>query len=315
LATTAPTLGSWCRPAFAAQINSPAKDTWVSVSSLDGLGKVATSIDNGDTWTVTNVTAFNSSSGDIIYANGKFVVVRSTDVCVSNDAVTWTAVTLPNSPSGLRRAAYGNKTFVVMSLYGAVYTSPDALTWTRTRSNDSQDEWLAVAFGGDGFVTVGNKKVAGVTTGAGTLTSLNTTSWFSNPTVIASSGVIPLYYGITYGNSRFVAVGTSGQIATAISPFVSVYASGIYSDPDEIGQQYIMLVKSDAVGFFASGLSSRTVSLNGNLVNGCSGQQSGLHLPRTKRQTIVLDWRLEHYLCGSAEYNFTAFCRFREYSK
>lgn len=266
LATTAPTLGSWCRPAFAAQINSPAKDTWVSVSSLDGLGKVATSIDNGDTWTVTNVTAFNSSSGDIIYANGKFVVVRSTDVCVSNDAVTWTPVTLPNSPNGLRRVAYGNKTFVVISLYGAVYTSPDALTWTRARPNDSNDDWLAVAFGGDGFVTTGNKKVAGVATGAGTLTSLNTTSWFSNPTVIASSGSIPLYYGITYGNSRFVAVGTSGQIATAISPFVSVYASGVYSDPDEIGQQYIMLVKSDAVGFFASGLSSRTVSLNGNLV-------------------------------------------------
>jgi len=267
LATTAPTLGSWCRPAFAAQINSPAKDTWVSVSSLDGLGKVATSIDNGDTWTVTNVTAFNSSSGDIIYANGKFVVVRSTDVCVSNDAVTWTPVTLPNSPNGLRRVAYGNKTFVVISLYGAVYTSPDALTWTRARPNDSNDDWLAVAFGGDGFVTVGNKKnLSGVATGAGTLTSLNTTSWFSNPTVIASSGSIPLYYGITYGNSRFVAVGTSGQIATAISPFVSVYASGVYSDPDEIGQQYIMLVKSDAVGFFASGLSSRTVSLNGNLV-------------------------------------------------
>lgn len=269
LATTAPTLGGWSRPAFAAQIGSPAKDTWVSVSSLDGLGKVATSIDDGDTWTVTSVAVFNSSTRDIIYANGKFLVVRDSNVYVSNDAVTWTAVTLPNSPSGLRRAAYGNKTFVVISLYGAVYTSPDALTWIRVRSNDSPNpnEWLAVAFGGDGFVAVGNKKsLSSVTIGAGTLTSLNTTSWFSNPTVIASSGSIPLYYGVTYGNSRFVAVGTSGQIATAISPFVSVYASGVYSDPDEIGQQYIMLVKSDAVGFFASGLSSRTVSLNGNLV-------------------------------------------------
>jgi hypothetical protein len=266
LATTAPTLGGWSRPAFA-RIGS--NDTWVSVSSLDGLGKTATSIDDGNTWTVTSVAAFNSSTRDIIYANGKFLVVRDSNVYVSNDAVTWTAVTLPNSPSGLRRAAYGNKTFVVISLYGAVYTSPDALTWIRVRSNDSPNpnEWLAVAFGGDGFVAVGNKKsLSSVTIGAGTLTSLNTTSWFSNPTVIASSGSIPLYYGVTYGNSRFVAVGTSGQIATAISPFVSVYASGIYSDPDEIGQQYIMLVKSDAVGFFASGLSSRTVSLNGNLV-------------------------------------------------
>lgn len=275
VAATGPTRGGWRRPAFARLFSiSGSTDTWVSVNSLDGNGQVAISTDNGLNWTVTSQSIFNSTTTDLLYANGKFVACRLTSIYTSTDAVTWTAATIssPYSFTALKSLAYGNNTFVALGLYGAVYTSNDALTWTQVRANDLSNEWNYITFGGDGFVAIG-ELISG--SGAGTLSSLNGVSWYKNNSSIATSAPNPVYFGIGYGNGTFVAVGstaagggsyTGSQIAKAISPFTSIYASGIYSDPEEIGTQYIMLVKSDAVGFFANGLSSRTVSLGGNLV-------------------------------------------------
>jgi hypothetical protein len=46
----------------------------------------------------------------------------------------------------------------------------------------------------------------------------------------------------------------------------SVYASTVYTDPNQPGDQWIALVGSDSVGFYASGRSTRRVSFNGAYV-------------------------------------------------
>jgi hypothetical protein len=74
---------------------------------------------------------------------------------------------------------------------------------------------------------------------------------------------IPNYdwQGSTYANGLFVAVGLSGATMYSDSSGSGVYASAIYSDPNNIGQTWIMIVGYDSVGFYANGFTGKSISL------------------------------------------------------
>lgn len=58
--------------------------------------------------------------------------------------------------------------------------------------------------------------------------------------------------------------------ALAASPFGTVYASGIYSDPTDPGSQWMILVGAASVGFYAFGRQSRIVAISGYTVSAMS---------------------------------------------
>jgi hypothetical protein len=74
---------------------------------------------------------------------------------------------------------------------------------------------------------------------------------------------IPNYswQGSTYANGLYVAVGLSGATMYSDSSGSGVYASAIYSDPNNIGQTWIMIVGNESVGFYANGFTGKSISL------------------------------------------------------
>lgn len=76
------------------------------------------------------------------------------------------------------------------------------------------------------------------------------------------------WYGVAYGNGTFAAVPFIGDGATLMTksyyttPNTTgvVLGSAMYSDPNDAGSQWVMLVGSDRVGFYAFGRTSRSVS-------------------------------------------------------
>ena len=122
------------------------------------------------------------------------------------------------------------------------------MTWTQQRSADG-DTWRTITFGNGRFVAF-----ADTSGGDNVIYSLNGTEWIR-------LNDIPNYawQGSTYGDGLFVAVGSSG--ATMNSASLGVYASAVYSDPNSIGQTWIMIVGYDSVGFYANGYTGKSISL------------------------------------------------------
>ena len=218
---------------------------------------VYSSTDDAVTWTKTFLIQQTGPNGNICYGNGKFVATVTFLIYVfySADAVSWSYTQLPDpDPVGLDATdiVYGNGKFALFNFNGSIYTSLNGINWTRTRSPDGPgytSPWYVMIASNEGFVAAGSA-------GWGTLYSINGTDW--TKLVNLSSG---LYYGGTYGNGLYVFVGASGAIAYSRTPIVSVFASAIYSDPNAIGSQWIMMVGGSSVGFYQFGESSRTVSL------------------------------------------------------
>ena len=139
---------------------------------------------------------------------------------------------------------------------GTVYTSSDGISWSKKRESDGET-WRTLTYGNGMFVAFAD--TAG---GDGAMYSINGTGW------IKLTG-IPNYawYGSTYGNDLFVAVGSSGASMSASNVSQAVFASGLFSDPNNSNSIWMMLLSYNKVGFYAYGHSSRTVSLGGYTVN------------------------------------------------
>jgi hypothetical protein len=260
---------------------------------------------NGISWTLRTASALNTWRS-VAYGGGLFAAVAqdgaTSQIMTSPDGATWTSRTTPASTSGFTWSGitYGNSLFVAVNQQGAttktVMTSVDGVTWVAVDA--VQNTYFGVAFGNGRFVAAG-------TVGAQGMTSEDGATWTSRTTITGSH----TWRAIAYGNGLFVAVNSDGTAATAImsSPdgitwtvaeapttqdwrgiiygagtFVatpngggatvmtksftttpnvtgSVLASGVYSDPDDPGSQWIMLVGTDRVGFFASERTSRYV--------------------------------------------------------
>lgn len=211
---------------------------------------------DGITW-VSSPSLATADWVSVIYGNGLFVAVGTNVVATSNDGITWTSRT---APSGTwNGVAYGEGMFVAVGGTGTdrAMSSPDGVTWTaRTATGDNY--WRSVTFGYDRFVAVSQ-----IGTGDLVMVSYNGIDWLSRSAV---SG--PIWINVTYGAGIFVAVGANyagDQIMTSYA--VTVWASGVYSDPTDAGSQWIMLVGNTSVGFYANGRAPHTISLGSYTVS------------------------------------------------
>ncbi|NCU72579.1 MAG: hypothetical protein EBY66_06165, partial [Candidatus Fonsibacter lacus] len=222
---------------------------WVAVGPA---GAYSISTDNGVTWTTTTgVTVLTLATG-VSFGNGMFTAVTANnDIVYSPNGTTWTAATVSGTHGAFQDVAFGNQIFVTIDANGRIYTSPDAITWTKRRDSDT-DTWSTITYGNGMFVAVAN---AGGSDGA--LYSIDGIGWtrMSN---------VPNYAwnGSTFGDSKFVVVGDSGASMYSNSISQTIYASGLFSDPNQPSEVWTMLVGYNKVGFYASGRTGRSISFD-----------------------------------------------------
>ena len=235
---------------------------WVAVgpgtTANSGQGSVST--DNGVNWTSgsNQANVFFGFGPNLTYGNGTYLVVNAvTDVVTSTDGLTWTAVYA--GPSAYADVVYAQNKFVALTGVGGIYTSTDTTTWTQVRAPDSLLTWRSLSYGNGYFVALRD-----ATTGINILYSTDTATWTS------ATGPYQPWYDAAFGNGVFVAVSDTGYSMASESTSLTIYASGIYSDPNAVGEQWIMVVAYNRVIFFASGQSSRTVRLGSNSVSEAS---------------------------------------------
>jgi len=168
-------------------------------------GKMATSTDNGVTWTAVSDSKLGNTEYDSIYAivyeNNIFIAGgRNGKMATSSDGATWTAVsdsTFEND--AIYTIAYNNKMFVAGGSNGKIATSTDnGVTWTAVLDSKFDYENInAIVYGNNMFVAVGDHgKMA---------TSSDGTTW----TAVSNSkfGYDNSIYALVYGNNMFIAAG------------------------------------------------------------------------------------------------------------
>lgn len=226
---------------------------YVAVCFTSYANQVATSPD-GVTWTLRTASV-SALWYSITYGNGLFVAAGVNRIMTSPDGITWTTRTVP--AISYKSVTYGDRLYVAVGSGGVsnrIVTSPDGITWTqRTQVSGFPDVWDAVAFGGGFYVAV--NYTAG---GANAMRSPDGITW-KQVTSAASNN----WAAVTYGNGVFAAVsysGTGNRVMT-YRP-VSVFASGTYSDPNEAGSRWTVLVGVNSVSFYAFGKTTHTVAIN-----------------------------------------------------
>jgi hypothetical protein len=231
---------------------------FVAVAST-GAVRAMYSLD-GTTW-VSSASLASETWIAAAYGNGLFVAVGTNVVATTNDGITWTSRTCPTGVwTGV---TYGEDLFVAVGFSGATraMSSPDGVTWTERTAPGSYG-WRAVTFGYDRFVAVAS---SGLPATNAVMISYNGIDWLlrDSPTIIPT----PAWLAVTYGAGIFVAVSdiNPGSVMTAYA--VTVWASGVYSDPGDPGSQWIMLVGNTSVGFYVNGRVPHTVSLGGYTVS------------------------------------------------
>lgn len=214
-----------------------------------GLRYLATSTDNGVTWTPrTSNYAQDGVIKSVTYGAGKYVAVGNNGGTISSsDGVTWTNITGSNGGSGgdWGQIVFANGLFVcVGSRPGAdqIRTSADGVTWTaRSGPFTNADGAADVTFGGGLFVVVGaGGKIATSSNGttwttrtSGTTTALNTVAYQGGTYIVGTSSSTFLHsadgvtwtstssnfsgrpYVLTTGASKLFGGGTSGYLATS----------------------------------------------------------------------------------------------------
>jgi len=154
------------------------------------------------TWTwvppiTTNQLNAVTSGQDLFVAVGE-----AGTVLTSPDGQSWTEGSVGTN-TWLLGVGYGSGTFVSVGYGGALYTSTNAYVWTEQRSGTTN--WLLdVAYGNSLFVAVGDRAV---------LTSPDAVAW--TPRMPPAMGLNAQLEGVTYGDGRFVAVGTGGVFLTS----------------------------------------------------------------------------------------------------
>ena len=181
--------------------------TFVAVASTtrtqDATNYAAYSTD-GVTWVKTTFPDVSKYRLNLIFADGKFVVVTGSTTYFSTDGITWTA-SANSGAASTRMLAYGKGLYVQImrkSQYGTgsvVLYSTDAITWERGQEltgtfNSDAD----LAYGGDTFVAMSpSGQVA-----------------YSQDGVTWSEVEIPIksIESVAYGDGKFVGVGSSRAI-------------------------------------------------------------------------------------------------------
>lgn len=265
---------------------------YVAVSS-DGTGNQVMTSPDGITWT-SRVESGTAAWQDVVFGNGLFVAVSSSaspKAMTSSDGITWTSRTVPTA-TGFRGVTYGEGRFLAVAPGTNFAYSADGVTWTSLSVTSISGFWRSVTYGNGRFVAVGvflggivaassddgfiwtsrtapsldwedvdfgNGLFVAVSssgTGSRAMTSSDGITWTASTTPADNS-----WQSVVTGAAEYVAVGSSGtgnRVMT--SGFQGVWASAIYSDPEDIGSQWIAVAGGRDVRFHAFGRTSRTVS-------------------------------------------------------
>jgi hypothetical protein len=237
------------------------------------------SSDNGVTWTKSN--SINPLGGlqEIVYYNGLFIACYSNlsvlnylnSISYSLDGLTWYQSSLPvfiddtlGSPI-VPRISLGGSNFLLCYFGSDVYRSYDGINWQKTLSLPIPANYFDFVYYGGFFFIIINTTT---TDGSITQRSIYSTIYGDNlvrryeipahpsTSVLRVVNNLPLLF-IPTGSSLLPTT-----IYQLLSP-ASALASTVYTDPNIPADQWIAVVGSDAVGFYASGKATRRVSLNG----------------------------------------------------
>jgi hypothetical protein len=259
---TAATANSWQSVAFGGGV--------FTAVSPDGASTRAMWSTDGITWTASLVVGPSSDSAwqSITYGGGYFVIVADSVVgaavysAYSSDGATWVASTAPARQ--WKAVTYGNGLYVAVASSGTgdrvMTTSGVPSTWT-IGTSAADNNWKSVAYGSGQFIAVSTSG-----TGDRVMASGNGLSWQTRVSAADNT-----WNGVTYANGGFAAVsstGTGNRVMT--TNLNAVYASGIYSDPDDSGSQWIMLVGETQVGFYAFGKTPHIVPITTETVSEAS---------------------------------------------
>jgi len=229
-----------------------------------------TSTDNGVTWTTgTQQTAAFGGAIDLFFYNGVFIATTTTaKIVTSVDGVTWTlaanlqTILASNSIVGI---TFGNNVFCAISDGGGIAISSDLTNWTLVQAAYTSPNYgfNDIDFFNGRFIAVGARPAGTVI-----ITSIYGTNWILYDTAIPSTDLTPASQSLANGNNTSVVINTYSlatydAIYSYSAPLQNIYASGIYSDPNNIGQTWIMMLGNASVGFFANGFTGKTISLGG----------------------------------------------------
>jgi len=241
--------------------------------AVGDFGTVLTSVD-GANWTNSNSGNGEDMEG-IVFANGVFVAVGNDNIIITSD----TNSTSTTSPIGLNwtvqypatgglltsksltKIAYGGGVFMAIDSSGhTVQVSPDGINWTLTNDPSIQpppnNRWpnipiTAITYGNGNFVTVSgtyspeSQVIPTTITGTfGTLTgvaAIVSGSWTDSEELQPAGSIsgLGVANAVTYGNGRYVAVGTddSGRLGDVwISYDGLIWGPRLTGYPDENGE-------------------------------------------------------------------------------
>ena len=227
-----------------------------------------TSTNNGVTWTTgADQTSSFGGATDLFFYNGVFIATTATaKIVTSVDGVTWTlaanlqTILASNSIVGI---TFGNNVFCAISTGGAIAISGDLTNWTLVQAAYTSPNYgfNDIDFFNGRFIAVGARPAGTVI-----ITSIYGTNWILYDTAIPSTDLTPADQSLANGNNTSVVINsyslaTYDAIYSYSAPLQNVYASGIYSDPNNIGQTWIMMLGNASVGFYANGYTGKTISL------------------------------------------------------
>jgi hypothetical protein len=202
------------------------------------LGQVFTSPD-GKTWTkVFSAKPVMTTFGEIIYTNGKYIAVGSTDLCISEDLKNWT-YSLFDMWENLNGIGFNGTTYVVSGDDGTMIKSNDAENWAPA-DIDTLEKLNDVVWNGEKFVSVGENGNVHL--------SLDGNSWFK-----VTVGTTMNINKIVWNGESFLAVGDSGVVLKSVDGLA--WTVGSVADDTQIN---LMDVIWDGSRFVAVGAETAT---------------------------------------------------------
>jgi hypothetical protein len=177
-----------------------------------GLSGVILTSTDGTTWTRRTISSTANLYGAGVI-KGTFVVAGDSGrVLTSDDGATWAAATIENRTSNLRYVVGADGEGLLLGTGGEVYTATTATSYKRVAQGTS-DNRNSVIYAGGKFVAVGQAvdTFARSAALAPIAVSTNGVTWTR---ANANSGFTSLN-DVTYGQSRYVAVGDNSGVFTS----------------------------------------------------------------------------------------------------